>query len=688
MSGSAYDILFEPVQIGPVKTKNRFYAVPHATGHSPLQPNGSIAMRTTKAEGGWGVVSTQLAEIDPSSSLSNLPVETFWGQQEVDSNRTLVDRLHELDALAAIEIGHTGLRSRNMSTGYPVLAPSGLPILKPNVPVQSKAMSLTDIADFRDSHKRAAIRAMEAGFDIVYVYASHDASLLSHFLSRRYNFRGDDYGGTLENRARLLKEVIQDTKDAVGHKCAIAVRLAVHEFNDNYPLTEEGEARDLVGMLAELPDLWDVNVGGWSRDSSSSRFEDEGFQEPYTGWVKSMTTKPVVGVGRYTSPDKMVSMIKKGKYDLIGAARPSIADPFLPNKIKEGRMDEIRECIGCNVCVSHDAYSCPIKCTQNPTISEEWRRGWHPEYVAKDPREQTSLVIGAGPAGLECALVLAKAGHKVVVSEASTVLGGRVAKESKLAGLGAWSRATDHRIYMLRQKPNVDIYMDSPLTPDDVFEFEADNVVVATGSSWRNDGVGSTNYFAIEALKDTQLFTPDDVFDGKDLPKSLVIYDDDHNYLGGVLAEHLAKAGHDITLVSPLATISSWTGFTLEQPRIIMRLHELGVVLRPNHIIKSVSESSVSLEAADTGAGSDVIACEGVLLVTARNADTSLWDDLCAHKDSGKTKLFRAGDCQAPGTIQAAIFSGHNTAKEVLGDLGATEFVNRETPVVFDDVKG
>ena len=684
MSGSAYDILFESVQIGPVKTKNRFYAVPHATGHSSLEPNGSIAIRTTKAEGGWGVVSTQLAEIDPSSSLSNLPVETFWGTQEIDVNKVLVDRLHKLGALAAIEIGHTGMRSRNLSTGEPVLGPSALPILKPVVPVQARAMDLQDIRDLRKRHRDAAVRAMESGFDIIYVYASHDASILSHFLSKRYNFRTDEYGGSLENRARFLKEVIQDTKEAVGHKCAVAVRLAVHEFNDNNPLTEKNEARDLIGMLAELPDLWDVNVGGWSRDSSSSRFEEEGFQEPYTGWVKSLTTKPVVGVGRYTSPDKMVSLIKKGKYDLIGAARPSIADPFLPNKIKEGRLEEIRECIGCNVCVSYDAYSCRIKCTQNPTISEEWRRGWHPEYVKPAETEQTSLVIGAGPAGLECALVLAKAGHKVVLSEASTTLGGRVMKESKLSGLASWARAADHRIYMLQQKPNVEIYMDSFLSADDVLEFGADNVVVATGSSWRKDGVGSTNFRPIDSLASANVFTPEDVFNGTELPKSILIYDDEHNYLGGVLAEQLARNGHEVTIVSPLTTISAWTGFTLEQSQVLSRLHGLGVALRPNQVITQLAGNQVSLEMADTGASASPIICEGILLVTSRNADTSLYDALKGHEGAAQLSLHSAGDCLSPGTIQAAILSGHKTAKEILGDAGANEFVQREAPVVFD----
>ena len=142
---------------------------------------------------------------------------------------------------------------------------------------------------------------------------------------------------------------------------------AVDELIGQDGLTSAGEGRDVVEMLAELPDLWDVNISGWSNDSATSRFTKEGYQEQYCGFVKSVTSKPVVGVGRYTTPDAMVSAVRRGVLDLIGAARPSIADPFLPAKIRDGRWDEIRECIGCNICVSADFKLVPIRCTQNPT---------------------------------------------------------------------------------------------------------------------------------------------------------------------------------------------------------------------------------------------------------------------------------------------------------------------------------
>ncbi len=218
-------------------------------------------------------------------------------------------------------------------------------------------------------------------------------------LLKRYNQRTDEYGGGLENRTRLLRELLEDTHEAVGDTCAVALRLAVDELLSPAGLTHDGEGQEIVAMLAEMPDLWDVNVSNWSNDSGPSRFMKEGYQEQYISFVKGLTSKPVVGVGRYTSPEAMVSAIQRGVMDLIGSARPSIADPFLPQKIKEGRVEDIRECIGCNICASADNVGIPIRCTQNPTMGEEWRRNWHPERIPAKKSEKAVLVVGAGPAG-------------------------------------------------------------------------------------------------------------------------------------------------------------------------------------------------------------------------------------------------------------------------------------------------
>ena len=227
--------------------------------------------------------------------------------------------------------------------------------------------------------------------------------------------------------------------------------------------------------------------------------------------------------------------------DFIGAARPSIADPYLPNKIQAHRIDEIRECIGCNICVSSDCLGVPIRCTQNPTMGEEWRRQWHPEIIHPAKSTASVLVVGAGPAGLECTLQLARRGYHVILSEVSDELGGRSLQESRLDGLSAWKRVRDNRVYEIQQKANVSVYVDSKLSAEEVIELACDKVFLATGAQWRIDGVGRSRRQPIPGIDHLRVFSPEQVMAGE-MPDegALVIYDDELGYLAGVLAVHLA----------------------------------------------------------------------------------------------------------------------------------------------------
>ncbi len=297
-----------------------------------------------------------------------------------------------------------------------------------------------------------------------------------HFLSKRTNRRSDEYGGSLENRARLLRELIEDTKDAVGDRCAVVVRLAVDQLLGSDGITAASEGHDVIAMLAELPDLWDVNIADWSNDSQTARFSEEGYQERYIAQVKSLTSKPVVGVGRYTSPDAMVRVLKSGLMDMIGAARPSIADPFLPQKIEQGRAEDIRECIGCNICVTGDNQCVPIRCTQNPTMGEEWRRGWHPERIAAKRSDRSVLVIGGGPCGLELTRALGQRGYEVTLCDQNEQFGGRLLLESKLPGLASWHRVVDYRLQQIQRMANVQTLRGSPVTASEALEFGASAV--------------------------------------------------------------------------------------------------------------------------------------------------------------------------------------------------------------------
>jgi len=668
-----YDILFEPVAIGPVTARNRFYQVPHCSGMGYRHPSAEAAMRATKAEGGWAVVSTQECEIHASSDVSPYTEGRIWDDRDIPALARMADAVHRHGALAAIQLVHQGYHVANRFSREPSIAPMHTPTAMYD-PVQARAMDKSDIRELRRWHREAALRAKRAGFDLVYVYAGHGLTLPMHFLSRRHNQRSDEYGGSLENRARLLRELIEDTKEAVGDACAVPLRLAVDELCGEEGITAAGEGREVVEMLAELPDLWDVNVSDWANDSLTSRFGEEGAQEPYVAFVKQVTGKPVVGVGRFTSPDAMVSQIKRGVLDLIGAARPSIADPFLPRKIEEGRLEDIRECIGCNICTSGDTTGVPIRCTQNPTMGEEWRKGWHPEVIAPRGSDDRVLVVGAGPAGLECARALGRRGYDVTLAEAADELGGRVAAECRLPGLAAWGRVRDYRVQQLHQMPNVRLYPASRLTAEDVLEFGVPRVVLATGARWRKDGVGRQHYRPVPGSDQDRVVAPEAVMAGSDLAGPVVVYDDDHFYLGGVLAEKLRAAGHEVAIVTPATQVSIWTLNTLEQGHIQRRLVGLGVEILTQRRLEAIGAGEAALSCLVTGRR-ETRPAASVVLVTARLPEEALYRDLSAEPErlaeAGIASVTRIGDCLAPATIAAAVYAGHRYAREL--DAPATE---------------
>jgi dimethylamine/trimethylamine dehydrogenase len=411
--------------------------------------------------------------------------------------------------------------------------------------------------------------------------------------------------------------------------------------------------------MAELPDLWDLSLSDWSKDSQTSRFSEEGFQEPHIAGVKKLTTKPVVGVGRYTSPDTMVRVIRQGIMDMIGAARPSIADPFLPKKIEEGRLDDIRECIGCNVCVTGDFSMVPMRCTQNPTMGEEWRRGWHPERIAKKTRDASILIIGAGPAGLEAGRALGQRGYAVTIADAGKEAGGRVARECRLPGLSAWGRVRDWRLLQIGKMPNVELFLDSKMSAEQALEFGADHIVVATGATWRRDGVARYHVKPIPVASEADVLTPDDLMAGKrPSSRNVLLYDDDHYYMGGILAELLIKDGFDVTLVTPSALVSSYTRASLEQSFIQKRVIELGVKVVANEALNAIALGEVQLGCVFTGKARKVTA-EAVVLVTSRLPNDALY-----HALKGKTPVTAIADAWAPATIAHAVHAGRRFAEE------------------------
>lgn len=663
-----YDILFEPIKIGPVTAPNRFYQVPHCNGMGRVFPDSMIAMRGMKAEGGWGIVCTEQCDFHHTGDITPYTETRMWDDADIGYLAGMCNAVHEYGSLAGVELVHNGHTVGNLYSREIPIGPEHRPVAYKSYPGQARAMDKQDIRDYRRWHKNAALRAKRTGFDLVVVYHGHDGTVPSHFLSKRQNHRIDEYGGSLENRLRLFRELLEETKDAVGDTMGVISRFAVDEMMGSEGLEWENEGREALEMIAELPDMWDVNVSDWSNDSMTSRFAPEGYQEDYVRFVKKVTTKPVSTVGRYTSPDAMAAAIRNGVIDLIGAARPTIADPFLPRKIEEGRPEDIRECIGCNICVAWDMLSAPCRCTQNPTMSEEWRKGWHPEQIDEKGSDSHVLVVGSGPSGLEAAHQLGKRGYQVTLAEARNEVGGRVTRESQLPGLSAWARVRDYRMGQIQPMVNVETFLDSKLTAEQVLEFGADHVCLATGATWQHDGVGRANRYAIPGMSKDTVLSPDDIMDGKRPPKGpVVVFDDDHYYIAGVIAELLASEGHEVTIATPEVMVADWTQYTLEQGHIEARLKQAGIKILPRRNVVRVSDGGVTL--LDTLNDQEETLPGSVVSVTMRLPNDDLYDALMALGDApekaGIKSIKRIGDCFGPAMIASATYEGHRYAREL-----------------------
>jgi dimethylamine/trimethylamine dehydrogenase len=670
----AHEVLFEPISIGPKVARNRFYQVPHCANFGAAEPETQARFRATKAEGGWGVVHTEYCSIHPESDDRPRTAAQLWDAADVRNAARLCEEVHAHHSLVGVELWYGGPHAPNVDSRLPARGVSQIP--SDYDPAHScYAMSKADIRVLQGYYRDAAVRAREAGFDLINVYGGQAHAIPHQFLDPFYNRRTDEYGGCFENRARFWVETLEIVRDAVGDECAVTAR-AGYQIGDAGVTLED--ACRFVETADHLVDLWDLTISNlvrWSEDVGPSRSHPENFQSAMALAIRPWTKKPIVGVGRFVSPDVMARVLSSGQLDMIGAARPSIADPFLPAKIADGRSDEIRECIGCNVCISRVwGVGSRLVCTQNPTAGEEYRRGWHPErFTRAGNAERDVLIVGAGPAGLECGVVLAKRGMaNVHVVDANAEIGGNLRWIAELPGLAQWRRVIDYRKSQFRRLKNLRMLTGSHLTADAVAEYGADCVIAATGSTWVGDGLNNVSHAPIDGA-DAGLpwqYTPDQIMAaGKPVTGDrIVIYDCDGYFMATSLAERLALAGHGVTLITPSERAAVYTRHTGEWFDIAARLDALSVQIATGWALTSVHPDRVEARDVCLPEHRREWPSAGVVLVTHRTSDTTLWDAINVPDCFGeepRPALFRIGDCVVPRMLSEAIFDGHRLAREI-----------------------
>jgi|GEM_PF-583531 len=558
-----YDILFEPIMIGPVKVPNRLYQPPHCTGYAETIKNAFF--RAEKAKGGFGLIIQEWTAVHPSSDYYPGRSGRIWDiPRDLPGHKHITQAVKKEGARIFLQLFHGGVQVAGF-LGETFYLDNSIPLAPSYLQDgffghQAKKIEEEEIEMILDAFVKAAKVAVdEAGYDGVEIHAAH-GYIISQFLSPLINYdRNDKWGGpSLENRTRFFLECAKRIKEAVGDRAAVAARFTYDECLGPLGITPE-EAIEIVKIVDRYIDFWDVDIGVYETIddmiASSSRHPDGWQAFKNLEWIKKCKEAgiktPFGTPGRIVSPDLAVKLRKEG-LDMVGLVRPSISDPHWARKVREGRVDEIRECIGCNTCVSYlfKKHS-QMLCIQNPVVGEEYL-GYSPEAEypkVKEPKR--ILLVGGGPCGLEFARVAGARGHEVHIHDKMPELGGNIRYVvSKITARRNWIRVVEWRERIIRKKyPNVKISTNSEMDAKKIAEYGADVVVFATGAVWDKKGRNPITKRPIPGHEKRFVLTPEDIYiHKKKVGNRVFVIESCGSWLGPWIAVDLAFEGKEVYL--------------------------------------------------------------------------------------------------------------------------------------------
>jgi dimethylglycine catabolism A len=638
-----------PIEIGGVKIKNRVFLPGHTTnfGINNLPTDRNAAYLSARAAGGTGLIITEAIRVHPTSAGRS---STLGSSDDscIPSFRKLTDAVHENGAAIFAQIMHAGRQANGDATHTSAWSASAVAWTKggqtPHV------MSQADIATMVSAFGKSALRMKSAGFDGLEVHLGH-GHLIQQFLSPASNTRKDKYGGSLENRMRFAVEVLKEVYLRVPGM-AVGVRFSADEF------LPDGLGPDqMLEIVTKLNEQFDLNFLHVSHSAYHGSFTiatqiaDMSFPHaPYRSHASLFKNAfphiPLLAVCRLDTVSEASELIDSGEADMVGLARPQIADPEIVNKFATNRNSEVRSCIACNQeCIGRVEKNLPISCVVNPEVGAE--KKWI-EIRKIKPNKKSVLVIGGGPAGMSAALSSHEAGHSVTLVEAGPALGGQVLLTSALAKRQRFGLLIAE-LAEKTMKSGITLKLNTHIS--DSFEVlkNFDTVIVATGANFvvRNFGNDAPVIAADVAIKE---------FAHKKSASNeeVIIVDEQGTWIAASIAEQLASNGYRVHVVSPTASLFSQIT-TYSRLALIPRLKSLGVSMYLASEVKLEGKSAVITNSLN-GEQTQIAQVLTLIDCGPRQANDVLYQQAPIGESS---RIHVIGDALSPRTVAEATFEGH-----------------------------
>jgi 2,4-dienoyl-CoA reductase-like NADH-dependent reductase (Old Yellow Enzyme family) len=658
-----YPRVFSPIRLGPVEIKNRFYASPHICPHTTSGGAPSedfVAYFAERVKGGCGLVISSMSV--PARGRGVLPTPHL--KENIPAIRALADAIHRAGGKYIVELWYHWARPGvwgAFSPPAPILAPSAVQFNLFEKRAATREMSKGEIRAMVEAFRQSTENLREAGVDGIMHHASHGA-ILEQFLSPYFNRRTDEYGGSLDNRMRLLIETLEQTRAAAGEHLAVGMRMNCDELlQGGYDTKQSYEILKRIADMGLL-DFVDLDVAvepDQFHIGMPSVFIEPHVYKPYVETIRKAAGKvPVLSVlGRLTSIADGEAAIAAGICDMVGAARALIAEPHLVKNAYEGNEHRSRTCIACNWCMAA-MYDGAQTCTINPVA---WReRTWG--TIPPAPKRAKVVVIGAGPAGLEAARVSALRGHEVVLFEARDRLGGALALWASLPGREFYMKSIEWWEREVREL-GIDIRLNTTATAAAVLSETPDAVIVATGARYSRAGHSNHRDFPIPGYDQDFVFRPEDILHGNARPSGKVVILDAEGLHSGVgIAELLAKQGANVEYLTPyFSPVSPRVEARLEVTPLMKRLRAAGVKISPTSYIGHIGRHEVTVYDVYSEEERTIKGVDAVVLSTGRVSVNEIEREL----DGKVEQLFAIGDALSARMWATASYEGHKFARYI-----------------------